>query len=103
MPDQPSVDMAGRREPNIRGGPRVDSAAQIKAPCRMDMKLETLIAKAEEALAIALQNQQASAAIAAIKEIGVLTGLRVEKRETMRGDASDLSDDELAIIARGGS
>jgi hypothetical protein len=69
----------------------------------MDMTIERLIGKAEEALAIALQNQQASAAIAAIKEIGVLSGLRVEKREKMRGDASDLSDDELADIARGGS
>jgi phage portal protein BeeE len=69
----------------------------------MDMTIERLIAKAEQALEIALQNQQASAAIAAIKEIGVLTGLRVEKRETARGTASDLSDDELAEIARGGS
>jgi phage portal protein BeeE len=69
----------------------------------MDMTLERLIAKAEEALAIALQNQQASAAIAAIKEIGVLSGLRVEKRENLRGAANDLSDDELADIARSGS
>lgn len=68
----------------------------------MDMTLEHLIAKAEQALAIALQNQQASAAIAAIKEIGVLSGLRVEKREHMRASASDLSDDELADIARSG-
>lgn len=91
------------RNAKTPNGPRVDTAGQINAPCRMDMTLKTLVAKAEEALAIALQNQQASAAIAAIKEIGVLTGLRVEKREHMRGDASDLSDDELAIIARGGS
>jgi hypothetical protein len=69
----------------------------------MDMTLEHLIAKAEQALAIALQNQQASAAIAAIKEIGVLSGLRVEKREHMRASANDLSDDELADIVRGGS
>jgi hypothetical protein len=68
----------------------------------MDMTIEHLIAKAEQALAIALQNQQASAAIAAIKEIGVLTGLRVEKRENMRSNVNDLSDDELADIARGG-
>lgn len=68
----------------------------------MDMTLEDLIAKAEQALAIALQNQQASAAITAIKEIGVLTGLRVEKREHMSGNVSDLSDDELTDIARSG-
>ncbi len=68
----------------------------------MDMTIEHLIAKAEQALAIALQNQQASAAIAAIKEIGVLTGLRVEKREHLGASASDLSDDELAEIARSG-
>lgn len=68
----------------------------------MDMTLEHLIAKAEQALAIALQNQQASAAIAAIKEIGVLSGLRVEKREHTRASASDLSDDELADIIRSG-
>ncbi|WP_222876959.1 hypothetical protein [Terrihabitans soli] len=67
------------------------------------MSIEHLIAKAEQALAIALQNQQASAAIAAIKEIGVLSGLRVEKREHTRQNASDLSDDELAdIVRRGG-
>jgi hypothetical protein len=69
----------------------------------MDMTIEHLIAKAEQALAIALQNQQASAAIAAIKEIGVLSGLRVEKRENMRGTVDDLSDDELADIVRRGS
>lgn len=69
----------------------------------MDMTIERLIASAEQALAIALQNQQASAAIAAIKEIGVLSGLRIEKREHTRISANDLSDDELADIARGGS
>lgn len=83
--------------------PRVDAKRQITACYSMDMTLERLIAKAEEALAIALQNQQASAAIAAIKEIGVLSGLRVEKRENLRGAANDLSDDELADIARSGS
>jgi phage portal protein BeeE len=76
---------------------------QIKALGAMDMTLEHLIAKAEQALAIALQNQQASAAIAAIKEIGVLSGLRVEKREHARVSANDLSDDELADIVRRGS
>ena len=69
------------------------TAAAVK---NLTITKETLIAKAEEVRLQALKNGQLSAAIAAIKEIGVLTGLRVERSE--RGaphEFSELSDAEL--------
>lgn len=45
---------------------------------------------------------QNAAAVAAIKEIGILTGERVEKRENTNRNIRDMSDDELIAIAAGG-
>jgi phage terminase small subunit len=60
-----------------------------------------LIEKAEAAYELAMATQQPAAAIAAIKEIGILAGVRVEKRaNTIRG-VNELSDEELMAIARG--
>jgi hypothetical protein len=60
-----------------------------------------LIELAEAARLLAMENNQASAAISAIKEMAVLAGLRAEKPEPAKG-LDDMSDDELADIARGG-
>lgn len=65
--------------------------------------LEMLIGYAQDARRLAMDISQPSAAVAAVKELGVLTGLRVEKRENTNRSASDLSDDDLARIAAGGS
>ena len=54
---------------------------QGKATERTIFDLQWLLDKAEEARAGAMQAKQHSAAVAAIREIGTLTGLRVEKRE----------------------
>lgn len=63
--------------------------------------LESLLT--EEARVAAMAAGQYSAAIAAIKEIGILSGLRVEKREQRRTvSAEEISDDELAAIIRAG-
>lgn len=75
---------------------------QSKAAERAVLTVETLIAEAEEVRSKALAAGQFAPAIAAIREKGVLAGLRVEKRENTNRSANDLSDDELAIIARAG-
>jgi len=63
----------------------------------------TLIAEAEEIRVRAMESKQFSAAIAAIREIGVLSGHRIERREIgAPGEFEALTDDELerAIIER---
>jgi hypothetical protein len=62
---------------------------------------ETLIAKAEEVRVQAMENRQLSAAIAAIKEIGVLTGLRIERRERGGpGEFAEVSTEQLVSELR---
>lgn len=77
--------------------------AQVAASSSLNITLQWLEEKAEEARQLAMQQGQPSAAVAAIKELGVLSGLRVEKRENTNRNANDLTDDELADIARRGS
>jgi hypothetical protein len=60
-----------------------------------------LIELAEEARLLAMENNQASAAISAIKEMAALAGLRTEKPEPPKG-MDEMSDEELTEIARGG-
>jgi hypothetical protein len=63
--------------------------------------LERLLAEAEAARTLAMRLGQASAAVSAVREKGVLSGLRVERSERMTGNVNDISDDELVRIARG--
>lgn len=63
---------------------------------------ESLIAEAEEARVGAIAAGRFAAAVSAIKEKGVLSGVRVEKRDNTTRHVTDLSDDELAAIARAG-
>jgi phage terminase small subunit len=74
---------------------------QNHAAHRCRVTLASLIEKAEDARELAMFLGQPAAAIAAIKEIGVLTGLRVEKRDDTVRTVDDLSDEELIRIARG--
>jgi phage terminase small subunit len=70
---------------------------------RAEVTLQSLIDEAEEVRLKAIEWRQGASAIAAIKEKGVLTGLRVEKSERKNiNDTSDMADDELADIARTG-
>jgi hypothetical protein len=54
---------------------------RARAAEAMEWKLERLIAAAEEALHKASELEQMNAAVLAIREIGILTGLRVEQQE----------------------
>lgn len=73
------------------------------AAMRARVTVQSLIDEAEEVRAKALEAGQFSPAIAAIKEKGILTGLRIEKLERKTiSDAAELTDDELADIARSG-
>jgi phage terminase small subunit len=75
---------------------------QNRAAKRAEVTVESLIAEAEEVRKAAFEAGQFSPAIAAIKEKGILSGNRVEKRENINRDAGNLSDDELEDIAIGG-
>jgi hypothetical protein len=58
--------------------------------------VESLIAQAEEVRQRAMESKQFSVAVAAIKEIGVLSGVRVERKEVGQpGEFDHLSDEEL--------
>jgi phage terminase small subunit len=72
---------------------------QGKAANRAELTIERLIAYLEEARAIALASSQPGAVVSAVKEMGILTGLRVERRENTRKTIADLDDAELAAIA----
>jgi phage terminase small subunit len=57
---------------------------------------ESLVAEVEEVRQRAMESGQLSAAVAAIKEKGVLTGKRIERSELgAPGEFEALSDDEL--------
>ena len=74
---------------------------QNRAAKRAEVTVESLIAEAEAVRKAAFDAGQFSPAIAAIKEKGILSGVRVEKRENLNRDAGNLSDEELEDIALG--
>jgi len=80
-----------------------DAAATARATAALAITKEWLIARTEEARALAMANNQTSAAVAAIKELGILSGLRIERRENLNRSIDDLTDEELADIIRAGS
>ncbi len=77
--------------------------AELQAPAakRAEVTAESLIMEAEECRRRALELGQVAAAVAAIKEKGVLSGVRVEKSERKTiNDARRIPDNELdALIA----
>lgn len=75
---------------------------QSRVAADLNVTLQWLIEKAEEARQGAMAAGQHSAAVAAIKELGVLSGRRIEKRETGQpGEFEGLGLDELrASVAR---
>ena len=74
---------------------------QARSAARLTVTLEWLLEKAEEARQQAMQLGQTSAAVGAIKELGVLSGHRVEKSERRNVNIHDMSDDELIAVVRG--
>jgi len=79
----------------------MEAQATAKATAALAITKEWLIARTEEARALAMADNQTSAAVAAIKELGILSGLRIERRENLNRSIDDLSDEELMEIATG--
>ena len=71
---------------------------------RAEMTLERLMEMAEDVFIMATAEKAFGPAVSAVKELGVLTGLRVEKQDrTNRNltDVEDLSEERLAeLLAR---
>lgn len=81
--------------------------AELRKPIaeKASVTLAWLIEQAQEVLEAAKMDRAHAASVSAIKEIGVLTGERVEKRENTNrdvNDTSELSREELLGIARAG-
>jgi len=74
-----------------------------RAAIRAEVSVATLLDEAEEVRKKAVEAGQFSAAISAIKEKGVLSGHRVERRENTNRNIDELSDSDLLAIARAGS
>lgn len=83
----------------LKGNERVASRVaelQSRGAKRAEVTVESLIAEAEEARQLALEMGQASAAVAATREKGILSGKRVERSEIGKpGDFETMDDDTL--------
>lgn len=82
--------------------------AELRKPIadKAAVTLAWLIGQAQEVLAAARADNAHAASIAAIKELGILSGERIETRHNLNQDANeptDLSRAELLAIARAGS
>lgn len=100
---EPSEPNASRLTRNDKVQARV-AELQERSALRVEVTQASLIEEAEQVRAKALEAGQFSAAVAAIREKGVLAGIRVEKREsTHKADPKAMTDDELALIASAGS
>lgn len=76
---------------------------QERSAVRAEVTLEDLIGHAARIMAAAEADGQFAPAVSALKELGILTGKRVERRENTNRNVNDMSDDELAAIASGRS
>src|SRR5204863_7727703 len=62
----------------------------------------TGISAADEIRGLAIRDKQYSAAVGAVKEMGILSGLRIDRREVgSPGEFDRLSDDELMQLIEG--
>ena len=68
---------------------------QAKDAERGAITLEGLIEKASQILDLAMAEKQFSAAVAALQEIGTLSGLRIERREVGRPGEFELLNAHL--------
>lgn len=75
---------------------------RAEAAARFQITTDSLIRDACQCRDLGIELGQIGAAVQAVKELGILTGLRVEKRETRRVSADMISDDELAAIIAAG-
>ena len=68
---------------------------QAKDAERAAITLEGLIEKASQILDLAMAEKQFSAAVAALQELGTLSGLRIERREVGRPGEFELLNAHL--------
>jgi hypothetical protein len=80
-----------------------ERVAELKsrAAAGLSITQQWLIEKSEEVRKMAMEDRNPTAAVSAIKELGILSGHRVEKRENRNINVDDLSDADLADIATG--
>lgn len=80
-------------------------AQRAKAVDDTNIDLQWLIRESVATYRAAQRDGAHAASVSALKEVGVLTGQRVEKRqnENINRDASELSEEELEAIALHGS
>jgi phage terminase small subunit len=90
------------RRPHIAAR-RTELLAEVAV--RTGVTAEQLILKAEAVFDAAMAAKQLNAAVAAVREIGILSGVRVEKRAKVQQPERtlrEMSDEELMAIAAGG-
>lgn len=88
----------------IANEPVKERVAELQRPAAdlAQITVATLVAAADEVREKALEYKQLSAAVGAIKEMGILTGLRIDRREIGDpGEFARLSDDELMKVIEG--
>jgi len=106
LPSEEAGALVGYSAANSRRNARrrdvVARVGELKAPAmakiaeRLVVTLESLLEEAEEVRRLAVSDSQYAAAIAAIKEKGVLSGKRIERSEHGEpGEFERMSDDEL--------
>jgi acetylornithine/succinyldiaminopimelate/putrescine aminotransferase len=78
---------------------------QAIAAARSATTVASLIDEAEAARVLAMEIKNPAGAVAAIKEKGILSGMRIEKSEHLNRNVEQLTDDELAayLTADGGT
>lgn len=84
--------------------PVKERMAELQRPAAdlAQITVATLVAAADEVRGLAIRDKQHSAAVGAIKEMGILTGLRIDRREIGDpGEFARLSDDELMKVIEG--
>lgn len=69
---------------------------------RAEITVDLLIGYLHEARILAAKTNQPNAIVAAVKEMGILSGKRIEKHENTNRNISEMSDDDLAAIAATG-
>jgi len=85
----------------IGGTPALVQESTGLAAEKTKITVETLLQEADEIRQRAMDSHQYSAAIAAVREMGVLTGALIERNEVGQPDAFDeLSDDQLLQALR---
>jgi len=89
----------GRLLKNVEVANRV-AELQREAAMKADITREWLLEQGKAILAAAMNDSSHAASVAALKELGVLSGERVEKSDnTQRHNLGNMSDDELKRIA----